>query len=427
MTQITIPFNYTPRPYQLPLLKSLDSGIKRAVCVWHRRAGKDKTFINIVAKRALERVGTYFYLFPTYAQGKKVIWDGMDGKGFKFRSHFPPEIVANENSSEMKLTLINGSIVQVVGTDNVDAILGTNPIGCVFSEYSLQNPIAWDLLRPILRENGGWAIFNYTSRGKNHGYDLYMMAKQNPDWFVSLLTVKDTQVLSEADIQAERDAGMDEELIQQEFYCSFEGSIQGAFYSKEIKQAHDDGRITSVPYQSTSLVSTYWDIGMDTTAIWFVQAIGKEIHVIDYYDNTGEGLPLYAELIKSKPYHYADHWGPHDIESREWAGGGRSRVETARDLGLNFRVTPTTSIVDGIHAARMIFSQCWFDKTKCAQGLKALENYHKEYDDKRKIFRSYPVHDWSSHGSDAFRYFAVNYKPPQKEQKLIYKDTKAYV
>ncbi len=167
---LTIPHNFSPRPYQLPILRALDSGIKRAVAVWHRRAGKEKTFINYVAKAAFTRVGTYYYLFPTYAQARKVLWDGRDREGFPFMAHFPKEVVKKQNDSEMRLELINGSAVQLIGTDNIDSIVGTNPVGCVFSEYAVQDPRAWDYIRPILRENGGWAIFDYTPRGKNHGF-----------------------------------------------------------------------------------------------------------------------------------------------------------------------------------------------------------------------------------------------------------------
>src|SRR6185312_14576271 len=173
-TTINLPHNFKPRPYQIPVLRALDGGAKRVVAVWHRRAGKEKTFINYTAMAAAcDRVGTYFYLFPTYTQAKKAVWDGRDRDGFPFIGHFPPEIVAKKNEQELKITLTNGSIFQLVGSDNIDAVMSTNPIGCVFAEYALQDPRAWDYVRPILRENGGWAIFDFTPRGKNHGYQIY--------------------------------------------------------------------------------------------------------------------------------------------------------------------------------------------------------------------------------------------------------------
>jgi hypothetical protein len=223
--KITIPHNYTPRHYQVGLYNCLADGYRRAVAIWHRRAGKDKSLINIAIKEAMQRVGTYFYFFPTYNQGRKILWDGMDKTGFPFLGHIPEAIRDGKpNNTEMKLRLTNGSAFQVIGTDNIDTIVGTNPIGCVFSEFSLQDPIAWEFIRPILRENGGWAIFNYTPRGHNHGHALYEMAKGNPDWYCECLDINATGALTEADIQAERDAGMPEDLIQQEYYCSFEAA-----------------------------------------------------------------------------------------------------------------------------------------------------------------------------------------------------------
>lgn len=393
----------------------MDNGKKRAVWIAHRRAGKDKTLLNYTIKKMFERIGTYYYFLPTYAQAKKIIWDGIDGAGVKFLDHFPVEVVRKNNATDMKVELVNGSVFQLIGTDKIDSIMGTNPVGCVFSEYSLQNPKAWDLIRPILRENGGWAVFNYTPRGKNHGYDLYLMAKDNPEWFCQVLTIKDTvSVISEADIEKERAEGMDEDLIQQEYYCSFTAAVTGAYYAKQIQQAEDDTRITTVPYDTKIAVDTWWDLGIgDSTVIWFTQTVGKEIHVIDYYENNGEGLPHYAKYLQSLPYVYGRHNAPHDIEARE-LGTGKSRLEVAKTLGIAFKVVPNLSVDDGIEAVRGILNRCWFDKAKCKTGLHALREYHKEYDEKKKVFKSYPCHDWSSHAADAIRYFAVGFKDVEK-------------
>lgn len=422
MAKIQLPHNFTPRPYQKELLKAFDEGVKRAVACWHRRAGKDKTFINLVAREAMKRVGIYFYFLPSYAQGKKIIWDGIDGHGFRFLDHFPAQIIRKKNEQEMKLTLVNGSIVQIVGTDNIDSIVGTNPVGVIFSEYSLQNPHAWDYIRPILRENGGWALFNFTPRGKNHAFDLYEMARSNPEWFVSLLSVDATGVLTPADIQEERDAGMSEELIQQEFYVSFNAIQDGAYYARQIQQAEDQDRITAVPYEPRLKVDTWWDLGVgDATSIWFTQTGpgGLQIRVIDYYEMQGEGFPHYAKVLAEKGYVYGQHNGPHDLEVRE-LGTGKSRIETAKSLGLNFRTVPNLGVDDGIEAARSILASCWFDKDKCKAGLNALKSYHKAFDEKRKVWLSHPYHDWSSHAADAFRYFAVGHKPPTERKPLKY-------
>jgi len=261
--EIILPHNYQPRDYQLPIFRAFDNGYKRILQLWHRRGGKDKTDINLVAREMANNVGTYYYFYPTYTQGRKALWDGMGKDGFKYIQHFPKELLDGKpNDTEMKLKYKNGSLFQVIGTDDVDRIVGTNPRGCVFSEYSLQNPKGWNYIRPILAENKGWAIFNYTPRGKNHGFDLYEMAIKNPKWFVSKMTVDDTHVLTKEDIEEERQSGMTEDMIQQEYYCSFTAAIQGAYYWKQYDEAEKAGRFSNVPYDDSLPVYTVWDLGV---------------------------------------------------------------------------------------------------------------------------------------------------------------------
>ena len=419
MQEITIPYNFTPRPYQVPLYNCLADGYRRAVAIWHRRSGKDKTLINLLTKEAFKRKGTYFYLLPTYAQGRRIIWDGMDRQGFKFLDHIPKEVRDNTNSTEMKITLRNGSIIQVIGSDSYNAIMGTNPLGCVLSEFALQDPRGWNYIRPILRENKGWAVFNSTPRGHNHLYDLHNMAKGNPDWFSQVLTVTDTGVLTEADVIDERKSGMDEDLVQQEFYCSFDAALPGAFFAKEMSQAREQGRICGIPIVPGIPVDTHWDLGMDdATSIWFSQTIGREIHLIDYEEHSGEGLAFYADLLRDKKekmsWSYGVHKGPHDIEVRE-LGTGKSRLEIAREMGLKFEVVPRPyRKEDSIAAARNILASCWFDKDRCEVGIQGLISYRKDYDEKNKVFKLKPVHDWASHPSDAFQTLALGFQFRQK-------------
>lgn len=378
-----------------------------------------------MAKESWRRVGTYYYLFPTYAQAKKVLWDGKNRDGFPFMGYFPKEIRKSQNEQELRVELINGSAIQLIGTDNVDSIVGSNPIGCVFSEFALQDPSAWDYIRPILRENGGWAIFDFTPRGKNHGYKLYEMAKDNPDWFAQILTVEQTfkveagvrrRVLTEADIDAERLEGMSEEMIQQEYFCSFEGVQVGSYYGHQLKAIEALGHMVKDLYDESVSVETWWDIGVgDATAIWFTQSVGHQVHVIDYLEASGEGLGYFAREIQNKPYIYKSHNGPEDLNVREWGSSGASgkpvtRIDAARKLGLNFRIVPDVGLEDGINTARSFLARCWFDKVKCSRGIDALQSYHKEWNDKMKDYKSNPAHDWSSHGADAFRYLAVGHK-----------------
>lgn len=426
---LIIPYRYQPRPYQLPILKALDRGIKRAVAIWHRRAGKDLTFINVCAKACFQRMGTYFYLFPTYAQAKKVLWDGRDREGFAFMDHFPREVIAKKNETELRVELVNGSAVQLIGSDNIDSVLGTNPIGCVFSEYALQDPKAWDYMRPILRENGGWAIFDFTPRGKNHGYALYQMAKVNPEWYAEILTVNDTHALTPEDINAERAAGMSEELIQQEFYCSFEGVLQGAVFGRAMQEAETDNRICSVPWQPEFPVDTWWDIGTgDPTAIWFTQNIGREIHVIDYYENSGSGVGIdfYARHLQTMPYVWGAHNGPHDLEAHQFAANGRSTREVAATLGLAFRIVDKLDKQSQINAGRSFLKRCWFDRAKTERGRDALVSYHYQWNEQRKSFSDEPYHDWSSNGADAFMQLAVGHKFADLKKKPVIEIIGAY-
>lgn len=748
MGNILLPHNFTPRDYQLPVLQAMDSGYKRGVCVWHRRAGKEKTFLNYQIREMYHRVGYYPYFFPTFKQGRKVLWNGADKAGFRFMDHFPKEIIKRKNDTEMLVELKNGSIWQLIGTDNYDAMMGSNPIGCIFSEFSLQDPMAWEFLRPILMENDGWALFNFTPRGYNHAKELYDMAVANDKWFCQMLTVDDTGVLTAEQLDEERKAGMSEEKMQQEFWCfpgdtdvitqdevkeiqnievgdfvlthtnrfrkvkkvykryysgkllkiktlgsaqdilctpehpirvcndgvnnswkaasqittkdrltfpkrcqrkityiseamakliawyvaegsinegsvqftlnktekkyikeiknisteigcnytitekerdnttsihvnsrelvefmvvncgsgainkriplelisghekavyktlmdgdghrhrstrknkkkgkrdiyttisktlayqfqllahqlgykatlkkrseggkaiilgrevvvrdsylvsvyftrniykyekikshkynvsvpvvsieeedyegyvynlnvaydesytangrvvhncSFESGMPGAYYSNEMKRAREDKRICKVPYSRGSAVDTYWDLGInDSTTIWFAQIIGREIHLIDYYENSGEGLDHYVRVLKDKQgqgfdYSYGRHVLPHDGAKRE-LGPGKSIREQLIDMGLrNVHITRKPKRKEmAIELVRQVLGICWFDMEKCKRGINALQQYRKDYDEKNKIFSSRPVHDWSSHGADAFSTLALS-------------------
>jgi hypothetical protein len=414
--RIQIPYKYEPREYQLPLFEAFDEGIKRGLICWHRRAGKDLTLLNVLLKGAIRRVGTYYYLFPTYAQGKKILWKGMTKEGRRFLDYIPKQLIKTKNETEMLIELVNGSFIQVVGTDKIDSVVGTNPVGCVFSEYSLQNPKAWAFIRPILAENGGWAIFNFTPRGKNHAYDLYEMAKDNDKWFCSILTADDTKkpdgtpVITPDIIQEERDSGMSEDMVLQEFYCSFEASINGAYYARQIKFLEENNRILENIYDENLKVHTAWDLGVsDSTSIWFFQLFNGEVRIIDHYENSGEGLPHYIDYLWTKPYKYGSHIAPHDIKVREFSTG-QARIDVARKHGLNFLVCPNIGVQDGIESARRTLIKSYFDKKLTKEGLNCLKSYRKEYDEKKLVFKAKPVHDWSSHTADAFRYLSVGLK-----------------
>lgn len=434
MGDVTLPYKYVPRNYQLEAWRYMQGPRegKRAACVWHRRAGKDLFAINMIATKMVERVGLYWHMLPTYKQGRAIVWNGSTRDGRKFLDHFPPELITSTNGTEMRINFYNGSLYQVVGTDDINSLVGTNPIGVVFSEYSLHDPGAWEYIRPILAENGGWALFIYTARGKNHGFKLIEMAKKNPKWFSQVLKAgsgplatkrpNGLPVISDEIIQDERDAGMPEEMIEQEFYCSFESPFVGAYYGPQLLAAEKAGRICNIPYEPKIPVDTYWDLGVnDTTVIWFVQSYGFERRIIDHYEASGEGLQHYVKVLRGeehkgehrKEYSYGRHVAPHDIEVRE-LGTGKSRLEVAKQMGLKFHVCRRHEVEDGIEGVRNLLPTCYFDEVKCERGLNALRQYRKEWDEKNKRFKSNPLHDWTSNSADAFRIFAMGNKERSK-------------
>lgn len=401
---------FHPRSYQLPITDALENkGYRRILLIMPRRSGKDLVCWNLIIRAAIRRVAVYFYVFPTYAQAKKVIWDSITNSGMKFLDFIPRELVESTNGQEMKIRLKNGSVIQLVGSDSVDNLVGTNPYGIVFSEYALQDPRAYQYLRPILLANGGWAIFESTPRGKNHLWELYNIAKESDDWFCYKIGLDETQHISYEQIEKERQEGLiSEDLIQQEYYCSFELGVEGSFYLKYLDKMRVSGQIGQVPWESGFKVHLAIDIGMrDSTSIIWFQCIGQTVRIIDCYENSKEGLEHYVKIINSKPYSLGRCFAPFDIAVKEW-GSGMTRIEKAKELGITFLTTPNLSVEDGIESVRSAFSKIWIDEVKCKSLIKALENYRQEYDHKRKVYKGNPLHDWSSHFADAMRYLCIS-------------------
>lgn len=412
----TLPHKFILRKYQQKIWMALLRGFKRIYVIWHRRAGKDRVCWNLMVFVAWLRKGTYFYFLPTYKQAKEVIWKGIDERtGLTFLDHIPGSILADKNEAEMRITLKNGSTVTLLAADQYDRIVGTNPVGVVFSEFALQHPSAWDYIRPILAENGGWVIFITTPRGHNHAHDLWDIVEDLDEWYTEVLTVDDTGAVTEDTIDADRVSGMDPDRIQQEYYCSFEGAIHGAYYSKLISDARREGRITHVPYNPVLQVHTWWDIGRDTTSIWFTQTPkdGNTHNIINYYENKNTGMKHYLsklrEFEEDLGYIYAEkHNGPHDMANNEW-GADMTRIAIAASLGFNFIASERLQQKeDGYEAVRSTLPICYFDEEKCRIGIKGLENHRKKWDEEKRVFGREAIHDWASHPSDAFMEFAVN-------------------
>jgi phage terminase large subunit len=401
---------FKPRPYQLPIFDAIENKkYKRVLAILPRRAGKDVCGFNLVIRAALSLAGVYYYIFPTYSQAKKVIWDSMTNDGRRFLDFIPDALVESRNSQEMKIRLVNGSLIQLVGSDNYDSLMGTNPRGVVFSEYALQDPRAYQFIRPILTANNGWALFLSTPRGKNHLWELYNIATQSKDWFAYKLTVEDTNHIPLFEIEREKSEGiMSDDLIQQEYYTSFTMGVEGAYYAKYLDRMRLSGQIGIVPWEPSFKVNTAWDLGMrDSTTIIFFQVVGQTIRVIDCYENSKEGLEHYIKVIMNKPYQYGKHIAPHDIKVKEFTSGV-ARIEKARQLGVVFTVAPNISIEDGIEAVRSNTAKLWVDEKQCAPLLKALGNYRQEFDIKKKVYKPQPLHDWSSHFADAMRYLCIS-------------------
>lgn len=308
----------------------------------------------------------------------------------------------------MQIRLKNGSLYQLIGSDNIDSLVGSNPKIIIFSEYAIQSPAAWEYLSPILEVNKGYAIFISTPRGKNHFYDLMLKAKSNPKWFCEILSVKDTNVLSDEEVKnIQEDNGFSDEHMQQEYYCSFNRGVEGSYYGRLIEKARDERRICSVPYETRSPVHTAWDIGYgDSTAITFWQEIGGELRIIDFYEAQGEGIAHYVKHLQNKPYVYGTHYMPHDAGSGS-IQTGRTLQDVAYEQGLKTTVLEREiDIAIGIEAVRSLLSISYIDEAKCKHLIKCLENYHKKFNDKTQAYSEAPMHDWCSHAADSVRYMA---------------------
>jgi phage terminase large subunit len=418
--RVTLPYQWTPRPYQRPLWDYLSRGGKRAVARWHRRSGKDDIFLNHVACAAHERVANYWYMLPQYSQARKSMWDAIDSKTGKRRidAAFPPEIRDGDNDQEMKIRFKCGSTFQLVGSDSFNALVGSPPAGLVFSEYALSNPAAWAYLRPILLENGGWAGFNSTPRGRNHFKSLCDYAAKDPEWFYSTLTVDDTGVFTPEQMQAElqemrAEHGYDfgTALWKQEYYVSFEAANIGSILGRWLNRAQEQGRLTTGVYDPDGAdIEISSDIGFrDTASWWFWQprkdGFGVVQHVKDSGMDASEWIDRLREIAKERGYRVGKIWLPHDARAATFGTRHSPMEQFLQAFGTEVvRVVPRTKILDRINAARVVIEHCWFDEELCDSGIEGLEAWQFEYDEERKEFSKDPKHDWSSHDGDGFSY-----------------------
>lgn len=392
--------DYTPRGYFLPYHEREQ---RWACIVAHRRAGKTVATVFDLLTAALstkKQNGRYAYIAPYYAQAKAIAWDYLKG--------FSHPVADRILESELAVDLKNGSRIRLFGADNPDSLRGIYMDGVVFDEYGDQRPSVWgEIIRPLLADRRGWATFIGTPKGKNHFFDIREQARTDPEWMYVELKASETGAL-DADELADAKRTMTNAQYQQEFECAFDVPALGAIYAAEYQNARAEGRFCTVPYDPMLEVSTHWDIGIgDSTSIWFAQRLRSEVRIIDYYEANSQPLSHYVNFLNGKPYTYGYDWLPHDAQARELTSG-KSAQEILSGLGRRVKITPKLSLEDGINAARMVWPRCVFDESKTRRGLECLQNYRRELNEKLGEFRPTPVHDWSSHGADAFRYLAVS-------------------
>jgi phage terminase large subunit len=401
--EIVIP--YEPRP-QFEGYHNRTERFSKIVA--HRRFGKTVGCINELIKAALTNdrkfpPPRYSYIAPTYTQAKDVAWS--------YLKHFSAPIPGTEISeSELRITYPTGASIRLYGADNYDRMRGLYNDGVTIDEPAQMDPRAWpEVIRPTLSDYAGWGTFIGTPKGRDWFYkiDRDESGAEQPGWFRAVLKASETKIIPAAELESLR-AGLTEEQYAQEFECSFEAAVIGAYYGKLMAAAEQDKRLSACPHEPTAQVYTAWDLGIrDATAIWFAQVVGREIRIIDYYEATGADLGHYVREIQQRPYLYAGHIVPHDAQAKE-LGTGKSRLEVLESLGLkNITVAPMHRVEDGINAVRTIIPRCWFDAKKCVRGIDALKLYRSEYDDKLQALKPRPVHDWTSHAADAFRYLAM--------------------
>jgi phage terminase large subunit len=391
---------YRPREQQLAIHDLMDS--KRfGVVVAHRRMGKTVSAINHLIKDAVlnqKDAPRYAYIAPTYGQAKRVAWD--------YLVKYAEPLGGSQNITELRVDFW-GRRIQLYGSDNPETLRGQYFDGVILDEIGDQNPKIWtDIVRPALADRKGWCLFIGTPKGHNHFKELRDRAEKEEGWGLLEFKASETGVVDEVELKAARNE-MGEDKYRQEFECSFDAAVEGSYYGQILNQLEDKKHMQEIPKEELSRTFTAWDLGMgDSTSIWVAQLVGTEVRLIDYYENHGVGLDHYVKWIRDNDYIKAQHILPHDVRVRE-LGTGKSRLEMLEEAGLEVKIAPRMGLDDGIQAVRRLLPRCWFNVPQVQNGLNCLRNYRRDYDEKRKIFYERPLHDWSSHGSDSFRYLAL--------------------
>ena len=393
-----------------------------AVLVCHRRAGKTVATICDTIRRAISENkpdARYAYIAPYYAQAKNIAWD--------YLLKFAKPAIVKANQSELWVELVNGAKIRLFGADNPDSLRGLYLDGVVLDEYADMKPRLWgEIVRPLLTDRQGWATFIGTPKGHNAFYDIYNEAQKNDNWYVKTLRADQSGLLAQNEL-LDAQATMSANQYEQEFLCSFEAAILGAYYGQEMRRITDLDRIIDIEYDPMFPCHTAWDLGFnDSTSIWWFQVVHGEIRVLDHHSSNGQAIPYYTGLLKQKEeefgYKYGIHWLPHDARAKTLASGGKSIIEqiaTKIDI-KQLKIVPNLSLQDGIQATRLALNRTWFHN-RCIEGIECLRQYQREWDDDKKCFRDRPKHDWTSHSSDAYRYLAIVW---QDEEVVMPKDNR---
>lgn len=417
---ITIPYNWIPYDHQLEAFSQFQSGKRKQYHIWHRRAGKDNLALNIVAAEALLHSGVYWIVYPTQTHARSAVWHNIDSDGIRMIDHvFPKGIVKRINDNEMLIELINGSIVKLMAADS-DKLVGANPIGVVFSEWALCNPSSYEYVRPILKVNKGWVIFITTYRGKNHAYTMYQKLKTNPDWYCTTKTIDDTGILDEADMLAERAEGMDEALLQQEYYCSPMAAFQGAYFSKEMREMHDSNRLTTISYDPSLPVYCCFDLGHsgrgDLTVCSYIQDSYNTPRVISSQSWRVTSIPEIVRDIRKLPWAAnAILLLPHDGAHYE-IGTGKSRLDMFKEqhnwVNAEY-ITRIKNIQDGIEQLRQMLSVAVINNAPDEFGgtanftlIEALHGFRAKPNNDLGTYSSEPLHSWESDWVASLRTYA---------------------
>jgi phage terminase large subunit len=441
-TQIQLPHLYKRRDYQIPFWKAFHSGkYKILVIVWHRRAGKDMTCWNAAIERTAEEPMTCKYAFPTNDMARDNLWESYTNDNLRFTDFVPKQLRKRRNKADdglndslKRIEMITGGSIRVISAHKPGRLRGGNSKLFVLSEFQAMDPSTIDIIMPIIEANGGMLVINMTANGDGAAKGMMEAWENDPEVWTQTLTVEDTPVFTATQMvrirrqtvanfiargQSEEEANA---FVDQEYYCSWDSPVVGSYFGAAMRRAEDEGRLTRVPYEQQLPVHTYWDLGVDDSmSIWFVQLHNREIRMIDYYESSGEGFAHYARMLngqlegfeRMKYYVYGKHYAPHDIKVRNMGEDAKTRLDVAAGVGIKFEtVKRVAHKEDGIEAIRTILSRCWFDKDKCWRGIGALKGYKKEWNDKLMVYKDTPVHDWTSHGTDAFQTMALTDPAP---------------